>query len=197
MSNQREHSTFHGKVIIFSAPSGAGKTTIVHHLLKTIPELEFSVSACSRPPRTQEKQGKDYYFLSVKEFKDKILNNEFLEWEEVYPGQFYGTLKSELKRIWARKHHVLFDVDVVGGLNIKRQLKDRALAVFVQPPSLEELERRLRLRSTEDPESLRKRIEKAHRELSFANKFDKVLLNDDLDNALREAEEIVMNFIVS
>lgn len=185
----------HGKLIIFSAPSGSGKTTIVHHLLSK-PELKlaFSVSATSRSMRPNEVDGKDYYFLSADEFRSRIAADDFLEWEEVYENQFYGTLRSEIDRIHAEGKHVVFDVDVVGGLNIKKQFGDDALAIFVQPPSLEELERRLRSRSTESEESLSKRVGKAADELEYANKFDVILVNDELEAAKREAEKLVLDF---
>ncbi|NOY37905.1 MAG: guanylate kinase [Chlorobi bacterium] len=189
----RERQT--GKVIIISAPSGAGKTTIVKHLLMKIPALEFSVSACSRPPRPHEQEGKDYYFLSVDDFKKKIKEDAFLEWEEVYENQYYGTLKSEIERIWSKGHHVLFDVDVKGGMNLKNKLGDRALAVFVMPPSVQALENRLRKRSTESEESLRKRIEKAKEELGYAPSFDRILVNDVLADALDAAEKTVLEFL--
>lgn len=186
-----------GKLIIFSAPSGSGKTTLVHHLLSK-PELKlaFSVSATSREKRPNEIHGKDYYFLTPDEFRTRIDKNEFLEWEEVYENQFYGTLRSEIVRIHSEGKTVLFDVDVVGGLNIKKQFGDTALAVFVQPPSIEELERRLRSRSTESEESLAKRVGKAAEELEFSNQFDVVLVNDDLAVAKKEAEKLVADFIV-
>ena len=184
-----------GKLIIFSAPSGAGKTTIVRHLLNRIFNLEFSVSATSRSPRYNETHGKDYYFLSEKEFKQKIENNEFLEWEEVYKGIYYGSLKSEVDRIRNLGKNVIFDVDVVGGLNIKKFYGNEALAVFVQPPSVEELRKRLISRSTETEEKIQMRIAKAEHELSFANHFDKLVTNNDLEQACREAENIIREFI--
>jgi guanylate kinase len=184
-----------GKVVIFSAPSGAGKTTIVQHLLKVFPDLEFSISACSRDIRRGETYGVDYYFLTVEEFKEKITNNEFAEWEEVYKDNFYGTLKSEIERIWRNEKHIIFDMDVVGGLNLKKQFGDKALAVFVMPPSLEHLETRLKMRETETPESIARRMGKAAQELLSADKFDKVIHNDDLEKALEEAENIVGDFL--
>lgn len=184
-----------GKLIIFSAPSGAGKTTIVHHLLKQIPELQFSVSACSRPKREGEQHGADYYFLSVDEFKEKIDNDEFVEWEEVYKDNFYGTLKSEVERIWSLGRHVIFDVDVVGGLNLKKQFGEKALAVFVMPPSLEVLEERLKGRETETEESIARRMGKAEQELKTADRFDFILDNTDLQKALSEAENKVRDFL--
>ncbi|MES2591058.1 MAG: guanylate kinase [Bacteroidota bacterium] len=185
-----------GKLIIFSAPSGAGKTTIVHHLLKVFPQLEFSVSACSRPKRSHETYGVDYYFLSVEEFKQKIENEEFIEWEEVYKDNFYGTLKVEIERIWKKGMHVIFDVDVVGGLHLKNQFKDQALAIFVMPPSIEHLEMRLKMRETETPESIARRMGKAEQELKTAYLFDKVILNDNLEHAFAEAEKAVAEFIL-
>ena len=184
-----------GKCVIFSAPSGAGKTTIVQHLLSEIPELAFSVSACSREPRGDEEHGKHYYFLGIDGFKQKIVDGEFIEWEEVYTDNFYGTLASELKRIWAAGKTVIFDVDVVGGLNLKKIMDDQALAIFVQPPSFEDLERRLRYRSTETEEKISMRLEKAHIELDRAPEFDYILLNDDLQRACEEAKEVVRKFI--
>ena len=184
-----------GKLIIFSAPSGAGKTTIVQHLLKVIPDLEFSVSACSRPIRKGEVQGLDYYFLSVDEFRQKIRNDEFLEWEEVYKDNFYGTLRSEVFRIWNKGHHVIFDVDVEGGLNLKGQYASSALAVFVMPPSIQSLEDRLKQRETETTESIARRLGKAGKEITSADRFDTILLNDSLTSALTEAEKVVKNFL--
>ena len=184
-----------GKLIIFSAPSGAGKTTIVHHLLKVFPDLEFSVSACSREMRKGEEYGVDYYFLSVEEFKERIAKGEFVEWEEVYKDNFYGTLKSEIERIWKKRKHVIFDVDVIGGLNLKKQYGDSALAIFVMPPSIEHLEKRLKSRETETPESIARRIGKAEKELQTADQFDKIVLNDNLENAFNEAEKLVNEFI--
>lgn len=184
-----------GKLIIFSAPSGAGKTTIVQHLLTKFPVLEFSISACSRAMRKDEKEGEDYYFLSVEEFKNKIKHNEFLEWEEVYTDHFYGTLKSEIERIWAKGHHVIFDVDVHGGLNLKKIFGKRALAVFVKAPSIQHLENRLKLRETETPESIARRIGKAEQEMLLAPQFDKIVLNDKMEHAFEQAEEIVKAFI--
>lgn len=184
-----------GKLIIFSAPSGAGKTTIVHHLLEEFPQLEFSVSACSRPMRKSETHGVDYYFFSLEEFKQKISDNDFIEWEEVYKDNFYGTLKVEIERIWKKGMHVIFDVDVVGGLNLKNQFGDLALAVFVMPPSIKHLEMRLRSRDTETDESIARRIGKAENELKTADLFDKIILNDKLENAFEEAEKIVSEFL--
>ncbi len=184
-----------GKLIIISAPSGSGKTTLVRHLLGSGLPLSFSVSACSRPKRPYEIDGKDYYFMPAARFREKIDNNEFVEWEEVYKDHLYGTLKSEIARIWKRGLHVLFDVDVVGGLNIKRQFGDRALAVFIMPPSVEELEVRLVRRSTESPENLARRLHKAGAEMKHAGEFDVVIVNDDLEKAKKEICETVTRFI--
>jgi guanylate kinase len=184
-----------GKLIIFSAPSGAGKTTIVHHLLQVFPELEFSVSACSRPIRKGEVNGVDYYYLSIEEFKQKIENNEFVEWEEVYTDNFYGTLKTEIERIWKKGKHIIFDMDVVGGLHLKKEFGDLALAIFVMPPSIQHLEMRLKSRETETPESIARRIGKAANELQTAEHFDKIILNDQLENAFAEAEKTVSDFL--
>lgn len=184
-----------GKVVIFCAPSGSGKTTIVRHLLSVNPNLMFSVSACTRKQRKGEVNGKDYYFLSQEDFRNKISANEFLEFEEVYGGNFYGTLKSEIDRIWSLGKVVLFDVDVVGGLNIKKYFGNSALAIFVKPPSVEVLEQRLRFRSTETEETLKMRVGKAVKELAFETKFEKTILNDDLQKALEEAESLVNNFL--
>ena len=184
-----------GKSIIFSAPSGAGKTTIVHHLLSKDLGLEFSISACSRKPRIHEVDGKDYYFLDAEAFKKKIEEDAFIEWEEVYTNNFYGTLKSEMQRIWKQGKTVIFDVDVVGGLNLKKEFGDDAFAVFVQPPSFEELETRLRGRSTESEDKIRQRMEKAAKELAFAEEFDFILINDDLHVAFKTAERLVKEFL--
>ena len=184
-----------GKVIIVSAPSGAGKTSIVKHVLQYLPELSFSTSATTRTMREGEINGKDYYFLSVEDFKKGICRDVFLEWEEVYANQFYGTLKSEIQRIWDEGKTVIFDVDVKGGLNIKKYFGDKALAIFVEPPTIEELENRLRKRGTETEESLHKRVEKAEYELSFAPKFDKIILNDDLDVAREEMLHTIREFL--
>jgi guanylate kinase len=185
------------KAIIFCAPSGSGKTTIVKHLLSVDDRLSFSVSACTRKQREGEIHGKDYYFLSHETFKQKIEAGEFLEHEEVYGGNFYGTLKSEVERIWSLGKTVMFDVDVVGGLNIKEYFGDRALAVFVKPPSIETLEQRLRYRSTETEETLRMRVDKAVHELVFESKFEHVLMNDDLTVALKNAEKLVNDFLAT
>ena len=184
-----------GKLIIFSAPSGAGKTTIVKYLLQQNLGLEFSVSATSRKPRSGEVHGKDYFFLSKVEFREKIENDEFLEWEEVYSGIFYGTLKSEVENIRNAGKNVIFDVDVVGGSNIKKLYGNEALAVFVKPPSVEELRHRLQNRSTESAEKIKMRIAKAEKELEFASRFDVILVNDDLPKTFKEAELVVAGFL--
>lgn len=184
-----------GKLIIFSAPSGAGKTTLVKNLLESGLNLEFSVSATSRAKRPNEADGKDYNFISVEDFRKKIANNEFLEWEEVYKNHFYGTLKSEVERIWSNGHHVIFDVDVIGGLNIKKYYGEKALAIFVMPPSVEELENRLRKRSTETEENLKNRVDKAKHELTYASEFDKIIVNDNLKTAILDAEKLVLKFL--
>lgn len=184
-----------GKLVIFSAPSGSGKTTIVKQLLKVFPKIEFSVSACSRTMREGEMDGKDYHFLSPTEFRKRIENNDFVEWEEVYPGSYYGTLRSELERIWAKGNHVAFDVDVKGGLNLKKKFGDRALAIFVMPPSIEELRKRLVNRGTESIESIEKRVGKAAEELTFAKYFDMIIVNDSLDKAVQETLGHVRTFL--
>jgi guanylate kinase len=187
-----------GKLVILSAPSGAGKTTIMQHLLEKFPgHLEFSVSATSRPMRKDEAEGVDYYFISVDEFKKRIANDEFIEWEEVYKDNFYGTLKKEIERIWRLGKHVIFDVDVKGGINLKKQFGEKALAIFVMPPSIQHLEDRLKKRETETPESIARRIGKAAEELKTAPHFDKQLLNADLDAAFANAEILVTEFLNS
>ena len=186
-----------GKCVIFSAPSGAGKTTIVHHLLNANIGLAFSVSACSRDPRPNETDGKDYYFLGLEAFRKLIQEDAFIEWEEVYTDNYYGTLRSEIERIWSEGKTVIFDVDVVGGLNIKRIFGDQALAIFVQPPSYDELEKRLRLRSTESEEKINMRMAKARKELNSASEFDVILINDDLEIACADAKRMVTEFIQS
>lgn len=184
-----------GKAIIFSAPSGAGKTTIVQALLKKNLPLEFSISACSRDARPNETDGKDYYFLGIDGFKNKVMENAFLEWEEVYPDQFYGTLASEIERISENNNAVIFDVDVYGGINLKEKLGEQALSVFVQPPSIEELKARLTSRSTETAEKIAMRISKAEEEISLQNQFDLTIVNDDLNNAINAAYEAVVAFL--
>ena len=183
------------KVVIFSAPSGAGKTSLVRHLLDQGLPLEFSVSACSRSPRVNEQDGKDYHFLSLKDFKEKIATDAFLEWEEVYEDMFYGTLKSEVERIWENGKVVIFDVDVVGGINIKKHFGEQALAVFVTPPSIDELKNRLQGRGTETTESLQKRLGKAEAEIAQQDAFDIVIVNDDLDTACQEIIKKVNDFL--
>lgn len=185
-----------GKLIVFSAPSGSGKTTIVRHLLSH-PELnlEFSISCTSRAARGEEQHGKDYYFISLEEFKKHIKNEEFLEWEEVYRDNFYGTLKSEIERIWAMGKHVIFDIDVAGGLRIKRKFPEQTLAVFVKPPSIDELKIRLKKRSTESEDKINMRIAKASVELATAPQFDVIIKNTDLETAKAEAYKLVEEFI--
>ena len=184
-----------GRMLIFTAPSGAGKTTIVRHLLTKYNDLDFSVSATTRQKRSHETDGVDYYFLSTEEFKSKIRNDEFVEWEEVYENQYYGTLKSEVSRLWAEGKHIVFDIEVKGATNIKEMYGDRCLAVFVKPPSLEVLVERLKNRKTESAESLRKRITRVKQEMTYENNFDKVLINDLLEVALKEAEFTLEQFI--
>ena len=185
-----------GKLIVFSAPSGSGKTTIVRHLLsKEDLNLEFSISVASREPRGEEVNGKDYYFMSTEEFKKHIKNEDFLEWEEVYRDNFYGTLKSEVERIWAKDKNVIFDIDVAGGLRIKHKFPEETLAVFVKPPSVDELKRILKERSTESDDKINMRIAKASVELATAPQFDVIIKNYDLDIALEEAYQLVKNFI--
>jgi guanylate kinase len=185
-----------GKLIVFSAPSGSGKTTIVRHLLKQKKlNLEFSISATSREKRGKEVDGKDYYFLSFEDFKKKIKNDEFLEWEEVYRDNFYGTLKSEIERIWAMGKHVIFDIDVSGGLRIKRKYPEQTLAVFVKPPSIDELKIRLKKRETESTDKINMRISKASAELATAPLFDAIVVNEDLEKALAESYTLVSNFL--
>ena len=186
-----------GKLIVISAPSGAGKTSIVHYLLKNMPELSFSISACSRAKRSTEVDGKDYYFLEGEEFKNKIKADAFLEWEEVYENQFYGTLKSELQRIWDNDKTVIFDVDVIGGLNIKKQYPKECLSVFIMPPSVDVLRERLSSRGSESKEMLEKRLSKAEEEISRNQGFDSVILNDDFNIACKEVKQIITNFIKS
>jgi guanylate kinase len=189
-------SGFKGKLFVFSAPSGSGKTTIVRHLLKQENlDLDFSISATSRKPRGFEKDGEDYYFISLRDFKSKIKADDFLEWEEVYRDNFYGTLKSEVERIWAEKKHVIFDIDVVGGLRIKKKFPKETLSVFVKPPSVDELKIRLKKRKTESEEKINMRIAKASVELATAPQFDKIIKNYDLEIALKEAEELVYEYL--
>jgi guanylate kinase len=184
------------KLLIFSAPSGAGKTTIVRHLLNKYPDhLEFSISATSRQPRAQEVDGRDYYFLSKEAFLEKVKNDEFAEWEEVYTQTYYGTLKSEIERIFKKNKSLIFDIDVIGGLNLKSKFGNNALAVFIEPPSIEELKKRLMERNTETPEKLKQRIEKASRELKYKSYFDAIIVNENLDAALRLAEKLTEEFL--
>src|SRR5476651_815504 len=184
-----------GKLIIFSAPSGAGKTTIVRHLLGEIPDLEFSISATTRKPRGSERDGVDYYFITKEDFLHRIAKKQFVEFEEVYSGTFYGTLRSELERIWEKGKHVIFDIDVEGGLHLKRKYEEHALAIFVQPPSLEVLKQRLSGRGTDSHEKLKERFEKAEKELNYAPQFDIILKNHDLETACKEAKQLVVDFL--
>jgi len=184
-----------GKAIIFSAPSGAGKTTIVQHLLGQGLDLEFSISATTREKRVIERAGKDYFYLSVAEFLKKVENSEFCEWEEVYKDHYYGTLKSEIERIWSNGSHVIFDVDVDGGLNLKKYFKEKALAIFVQPPSINSLKERLENRKTETPESISRRLGKAELEMKKADHFDFILVNDHLEEAFGRAHQVVKDFL--
>ena len=183
------------KVVIFSAPSGSGKTTLVKHCLEVFPSLEFSISATTREPRGSEVHGKDYYFFSSEEFRQKISEDAFVEYEEVYADKFYGTLKSEIERIWDSQKVVIFEVDVGGGLNLKKILGEKAMSIFIAPPSVDELEKRLINRDTDSEETIKMRVNKAQQELEYKNHFDKVLVNDDLDKAKHEIEKLVQNFI--
>ncbi len=183
------------KVIIFSAPSGSGKSTIVSHILKLHPEMEFSVSATSRAPRGQERNGIEYHFFTTDEFRKMIAEDKFVEYEEVYAGSFYGTLKSEVQRIWDKGHVIIFDVDVKGGVNLKKYFGDKALSVFIQAPSVEELRKRLVARGTDSAEAIAKRVAKASEEMTYADKFDYILVNDDLQKAYAEAEKVVDDFL--
>lgn len=184
-----------GKIIIFSAPSGSGKSTLIQHLLQQNLNLGFSVSATSRAPRGEEQDGVEYFFLTPESFRQKIANDEFIEFEEVYPDKFYGTLKSEVERSLAAGRNLIFDLDVVGGVNIKKYFGQRALAVFVQPPSIEELRKRLTGRGTDSPEVIEQRINKAEWELEFASKFDVVIVNDDLTKAIQDTERVIRQFL--
>jgi guanylate kinase len=184
-----------GKLIIIAAPSGAGKTTVVKHLLAHIPSLAFSISACTRPIRAGEENGKDYYFLTPDAFQAKVANDDFVEWEMVYADKYYGTLKSELTRIWNNQQQVIFDVDVKGGLHIKQQFNSTSLAIFIKPPDIHTLAKRLMDRNTEDSKSLEERISKAAYEIEFADQFDKVIINNDLETTLKTVEEWVLEFL--
>lgn len=183
------------KVIIFSAPSGSGKTTLVKHALETFPELSFSISCTTRQPRGEEKHGVDYHFLTPEDFRAKISNGEFVEYEEVYTDKFYGTLKTEVERIWKQGKTVIFDVDVKGGIALKKYFKNQALSIFIMPPSIEELERRLINRNTDDAETIRVRVAKAEEELGHQNAFDKTVVNLHLDDAKKEIESLIHHFI--
>lgn len=183
------------KIIIITAPSGAGKTSITHYLLKKFPQLAFSVSAATRERRVHEKDGIDYYFLSQEDFTHKIQNNEFVEWEMVYEGKSYGTLKSELQRIWDNNQVPVLDIDVKGAIHVQQQYPDTVLSIFVEPPSVDELKRRLSSRGTETEESLQARVNKASYEISFKHHFNKIILNDDLDKACLRAEEVIAEFL--
>ena len=183
------------KIIIITAPSGSGKTTITRHLLKTIPQLSFSISAATRQARGYEKDGVDYYFISSEEFQKKIHHNEFVEWEMVYEGKYYGTLKAELERIWKENKTPLLDIDVKGAIHVQRQYPDLSLSIFIQPPSIEELKKRLEARGTESGSSINTRVNKAAYELSFRDEFDKIIINENLEQACKEAEQIVKSFL--
>jgi guanylate kinase len=185
------------KIIIITAPSGAGKTSITHYLLKKFPQLAFSVSAATRPRRKHEVDGKDYYFLSQEDFDQKIKHNEFVEWEMVYEGKSYGTLKSELQRIWDNNQVPVLDIDVKGAIHVQGQYSGTVLSIFVEPPSVDELKRRLSSRGTETEESLQTRVNKASYEISFKHRFDKIILNDDLHKACLQAEEVISEFLQS
>mgnify|MGYP006274864453 CR=1 FL=1 len=184
-----------GKLLIISAPSGSGKTTLVKYLMQTLENLEFSISATSRKPRGQEKDTIDYYFLSDDEFKTKVGNNEFVEWEEVYENRFYGTLKSEVDRIRNEGKTVVFDVDVIGGLNIKKLYGKEALSIFIQPPSIEELKNRLSVRGTDSQSEIKRRVNKAEQEMEYASHFDQIIINDDLEKAQKEIVKVVKTFL--
>ena len=185
------------KVVIFSAPSGSGKTTLVKHCLAQFPDLQFSISCTTRAPRGEEKHGVDYHFLSPDEFRQKISENAFVEFEEVYTDKFYGTLQEEVERIWKNGKVVIFDVDVKGGVNLKKIFGEQALSIFIAPPSIEELERRLTTRGTDAPDVIKTRVEKAEEELTYQNQFDKVVVNDNLEIATQEMESILHDFINS
>jgi len=184
-----------GKLVIVAGPSGSGKTTIVRHLLGLYPRLAFSISACSRNKREGERDGEDYYFLSVEQFKDKIDKGEFLEWEEVYPGSYYGTLRTEVERLWQADRDVIFDIDVKGAMNLKKHYPENSLTIFIQPPSLEALEERLKKRKTETPEFFEQRIKKASEEISYSKQFDKIIQNNELQVAFKEAGKLAGDFL--
>jgi guanylate kinase len=186
---------YQNKIIVITAPSGAGKTSITRHLLKTFPQLAFSVSAATRQARDYEKHGTDYYFLAIDDFKQKIMNNEFVEWEMVYEGKYYGTLKNELQRIWDNDQCPLLDIDVKGAIHVKQQYPGTTITVFIEPPSIEELKRRLESRGTETPESLQARVNKASYEISFKEHFDRIIINDDFRQACTKGENIVKEFL--
>jgi guanylate kinase len=188
-------NNFQGKAVIISAPSGAGKTTLVNKLLEAKLPLLFSISACSRAPRNVEEDKKDYYFLSIEEFKEKIKAQDFIEWEEVYEGNFYGTLKKEIERIWKQKKHVVFDVDVIGGVSLKQYFKGNSISIFIKPPSMEVLSERLKKRNTEDRKSIKNRLEKSFEEMKSIDKFDKIIVNDEIDISTKNIIETVEKFL--
>jgi guanylate kinase len=188
-------NNFLGKAVIISAPSGAGKTTLVNKLLEAKLPLLYSISACSRAPRDVEEDKKDYYFFSIEEFKEKIKAQDFIEWEEVYEGNFYGTLKKEIERIWKEKKHVVFDVDVIGGISLKEYFKENSISIFIKPPSMEVLSERLKKRNTEDRKSIKNRLEKSFEEMKSIDKFDKIIVNDELDISTKNIIETVEKFL--
>tara|TARA_B110000305_G_scaffold5469_1_gene5317 strand:- start:367 stop:948 length:582 start_codon:yes stop_codon:yes gene_type:complete len=188
-------NNFHGKAVIISAPSGAGKTTLIKKLIEAKLPLLFSVSACNRNPREGEENKKDYYFLSTKEFKEKIKAQDFIEWEEVYDGNFYGTLKKEINRIWKEKKHVVFDVDVIGGISLKEYFKENSISIFIKPPSIDVLEERLKKRKTDDTESIKNRLEKSFEEMKSIDKFDKIIINEKLNVSSKNIIETVKKFL--
>ena len=188
-------NNFQGKAVIISAPSGAGKTTLVNKLLEAKLSLLFSISACSRAPRDGEEDKKDYYFLSVEEFKEKINAQDFVEWEEVYKGNLYGTLKKEIERIWSEKKHIVFDVDVIGGISLKEYFKENSISIFIKPPSIEVLSERLKKRNADDRKAIKNRIEKSFEEMKSIDKFDKIIVNDELNISTKKIIEIVEKFL--